>query len=313
MIRLAVRAPVDATEQVLAALLELSPAGVEQVDGDGWVELALYGAPGEVPELEPGEAEIGGVRVHVSASAVPDDWEERWRTFHRPVLVGGRVYLRPPWEPARDRDGEIDVVIDPGRAFGTGAHPTTRLCVELLLELSRTGAGIGPGESGAGDGACAARGSVCDLGCGSGVLSITAAKLGFGPIAALDSDPLAVEATAGNAAANGVGLSQIERIDLRAEPAPAAGLVLANLMRPLLLRVAELMGARRPPALIVSGLLDAEADEVVGAFAPLRERRRLSDSGWCAILLVRHSPTSSTSCSHTTSTSDMRWPARGST
>lgn len=267
MIRLAVRAPIEATEQVLAALLELSPAGVEQVDGDGFVELALYGAPGEVPELEPGEAEIGGVRVHVSASAVPDDWEERWRTFHRPVLVGGRVYLRPPWEPARDRDGEIDVVIDPGRAFGTGAHPTTRLCVELLLEATLD------------------RGSVCDLGCGSGVLSIAAALLGHGPIAALDADPLAIEATTANAAANGVELGRIEASNLREEPAPEADLVVANLMRPLLLRVAELMGRSRPPALIVSGLLDEEADEVVAAFAPLTERTRRSDHGWCAMLL----------------------------
>jgi ribosomal protein L11 methyltransferase len=273
VIRLAVRAPIEATEQVLGALLELSPAGVEQVDGEGFVELALYGAPGEVPELEPGEAEIGGVRVHVSASAVPDDWEERWRTFHRPVLVGERVYLRPPWEPALDRAGTIDVAIDPGRAFGTGAHPTTRLCVELLLERSseRTDAG-----------------SVLDLGCGSGVLSIAAALLGHGPITALDADPLAIEATAFNATANGVEVERIELCNLREQPPPGgADLVIANLMRPLLLRVAELMGERRPPALIVSGLLAGEADEVVAAFAPMTERARRGDHGWCAVLLER--------------------------
>lgn len=273
MIRLAVRAPVEATEQVLGALLELSPAGVEQVDGDGFVELALYGAPGEVPELEPGEAEIGGVRVHVSASAVPDDWEERWRTFHRPVLVGERVYLRPPWEPPLHRPGTIDVEIDPGRAFGTGAHPTTRLCVELLLERS--------GEP-------ATAGSVLDLGCGSGVLSIAAALLGHGPVTALDADPQAIEATASNAAANGVELERIEVANLREQPPPAGtDLVLANLMRPLLLHVADLMSDYRPPALIVSGLLDEEADEVVAAFAPMAQRARRSDHGWCAVLLER--------------------------
>jgi ribosomal protein L11 methyltransferase len=283
VIRLAVRAPLEATEQVLAALLELAPAGVEQVDGDGFVELALYGAPGEVPELEPGQAEVGGVRVHVSASAVPDDWEERWRTFHRPVLVGERVYVRPPWEPAREaswgRPTEIDVVIDPGRAFGTGAHATTRLCVELLLEVAARDGGEPRGSL------CELPRSVCDLGCGSGVLSIAAARLGFGPITALDADPLAIEATTANAAANGVELESIERANLSERAPPAADLVLANLMRPLLLRVAALMPGR-PSALIASGLLEGEADEVVAAFAPLVESRRVADQGWCAVLLV---------------------------
>ncbi|MBA2439354.1 MAG: 50S ribosomal protein L11 methyltransferase, partial [Thermoleophilaceae bacterium] len=133
MIRLAVRAPAEAAELVLAALLELAPSGVEQVDGDGVVELAVYGAPGELPELDVGEAHVGGVRVSVSATEVPEDWEERWKRFHVPVLIGGRLYLRPPWEEATVRPGVLDLPIDPGRAFGTGAHPTTRLSLELLL------------------------------------------------------------------------------------------------------------------------------------------------------------------------------------
>ncbi|MDQ4049754.1 MAG: 50S ribosomal protein L11 methyltransferase [Actinomycetota bacterium] len=255
---------------MLAALLELAPSGVEQVDGDGVVELAVYGAPGELPELDEGAAEVGGVPVTVSATEVPDDWAERWRRFHVPVLIGERLYLRPPWEPRAPRSGVIDLTIDPGRAFGTGSHPTTRLALELLLELS--GAGVG--------------GALCDLGCGSGVLSIAAVRLGFGPVTALDSDPLALEATADNAAENGVTLAAIERFDLRTTPAPAADVVVANLTRPLLLHVAELM-KERPRALIASGLLPGEVDEVVAAFAPLGERRRLSDGGWSALLLER--------------------------
>ena len=268
MIRLAVRAPTAAAEQVLAALLELAPSGVEQVDGDGFVEFAVYGAPGELPELDVGEAEVGGVRVTVRGSEVPGDWAERWKRFHVPVLIRGRLYLRPPWEQAAVRPGVIDLVIDPGRAFGTGAHATTRGCLELLLELAE-------GEG---------RGSVCDLGCGSGVLSIAAARLGFGPVTALDADPLALEATVANACENGVVLERVERANLRDEPPPQAGLVLANLMRPLLLRVAELMEGR-PRALIASGLLDHEADEVAAAFSPLVESRRVSSQGWTAVLL----------------------------
>lgn len=269
MIRLAIQAPAEAAEQVLVALLELAPSGVEQVDGDGTVEFAVYGAPGELPELDPGEAEVGGVRVLVSGTEVPDDWAERWKRFHAPILVGDRLYVRPPWEEGPVRPGVIDLEIDPGRAFGTGAHATTRLCLELLLDVADEDA----------------KRSFCDLGCGSGVLSIAAAKLGLGPIEALDSDRLAVEATAINARDNGVVLEEVRRANLREEPAPAADVIAANLMRPLLLRVAALI-EHRPSALIVSGLLDHEADEVSAAFAPLSERRRLSDRGWTALLLT---------------------------
>jgi ribosomal protein L11 methyltransferase len=264
-----VRAPAAAAEQVLAALLELAPSGVEQVDGDGFVEYAVYGAPGELPALPEGEADVGGVEVLVSGREVPDDWAERWKRFHAPVLVGGKIWLRPPWEMAAVRPGVIDLAIDPGRAFGTGAHPTTRLCLELLLD-------VGP------------RGSFADLGCGSGVLAIAAARLGFGPVAAVDSDRGAIEATVANARANGVALGRVERWDLRSEAPPVADVVVANLMRPLLLRVAELLPAA-PSALIASGLLDEEAGEVAAAFERLgmHEQRRLSDRGWTALLLER--------------------------
>ena len=253
---------------MLAALLELAPSGVEQVDGDEVVELAVYGAPGELPELDRGEAEVGGVRVAVSASEVPDDWAERWKRFHVPVLVGERLYVRPPWEPRTSKAEVIDLVVDPGRAFGTGSHPTTRLALELLLEVSDAGAS----------------GSLCDLGCGSGVLSIAASRLGFRPITALDCDRLALEATLANAGDNGVELAAIERFDLRKLAAPAADVIVANLTRPLLLRVGELM-EERPRVLIASGLLEDEADEVSAAFAPLREGRRITDRGWSALLL----------------------------
>jgi len=250
---------------VLAALLELAPAGLEQVDGEGFVEFALYGAPGELPSFPEGEAEIGGARVTVRGEEVPEDWDERWKRFHVPVLVAGRLYVRPPWEKPALRPGVTEVVIEPGRAFGTGSHPTTRLCLELMLERD-------------------ARGSFADLGCGSGVLAIAAAKLGFAPVIALDSDRGAVEATVANARANAVELARVERFDLRGGPPPGAGVVAANLMRPLLLRLAELMRPR-PPVLIASGLLDHEADDVAAAFAPLAERRRLTLQGWSALLL----------------------------
>ena len=265
LIRLAVRAPAEEGEEVLAALLELVPAGVEQVDGEGEVEYALYGAPGELPALPEGEAEVGGVRVSVSGTEVADDWAERWRRFHEPVLVGGRLRVRPPWsEPASDPD-IVDLVVDPGQAFGTGAHPTTRLSLELLLAL-------GP------------HGSFADLGCGSGVLAIAAAQLGFAPVTAIDSELAAVEATGDNAEANGVVLDSVDRRDLRRGPPPAADVMAANLTRPLLLELAGRL-EQRPSALILSGFLEEEVDEVAVAFTPMVEHRRLFSRGWVALLL----------------------------
>lgn len=252
---------------MLAALLELVPAGVEQVDGDEFVEFALYGAPGELPSLPAGEASVAGVTVQVRGEQVPDDWEERWKRFHAPVLVDGRLYVRPPWEQAAVRPGVAEVVIDPGQAFGTGAHATTRLCLELLLDLEP-------------------RRSLADLGCGSGVVAIAAAKLGFEPVVAVDADRAAVETTARNARANAVRLARVERMDLRGSAPPPADVVVANLMRPLLLAVAERL-APPPAELIASGLLEHEVDEVVAAFAPLSEAARLTGQGWSAVLLRR--------------------------
>src|SRR4051794_25787471 len=267
MIRLAFRAPADQAEIVLAALIELASSGVEEVDGHGFTEFAVYGAAGELPSFPEGEAEVGGVVVHVSGREVPDDWSERWKRFHRPVLIGGRLYVRPPWEEPAVRPGVTEIVIDPGQAFGTGTHPTTALCLELMLDLD-------------------ARGSFADLGCGSGVLAIAAAKLGFAPITAVDAERQAVAATRVNANVNGVALDTVERGDLRNAPAPKADVVAANLMRPLLLRVAELWKGAPPATLILSGLLEHEADEVAAAFAPLQERKRLTSLGWSALLLA---------------------------
>lgn len=248
---------------MLAELVELAPAGFEQVDGDGFVEFALYGAPGELPDLPRGAALVGATQVHVSTTQLADDWVDRWKEFHKPVQIG-HVHVRPPWYEAL-KDG-IDVVIDPAQAFGTGAHPTTRLSLELLLDVPPA--------------------PLVDLGCGSGVLAIAAAKLGFGPVTALDHDPAAIEATLDNARVNGVTLERVERYDLRTNPAPVAPVMTANLMRPLLLRVAELL-PEQPETLIVSGLLEGEEEEVAAAFASLRERRRVRLQGWSALLLTR--------------------------
>jgi ribosomal protein L11 methyltransferase len=269
VIRLALRVRRADADIVLAELLPFAPNGVEQVDDGDVVEYAVYGAPGELPQLGELEAVAGEAFVEVRTTEVADDWGEQWRAFHKPLDIGP-MHVRPPWEPEPPSD-RLDVVIDPGQAFGTGAHDTTRLCLELLSEME-------PG------------GGFMDLGSGSGVLAVAAAKLGWDPVAAVDHERESVAATAENADINEVTVS-VERFDLiRGGPAPTAPTVAANILRPILLAVARAGFDGPPPErLIVSGLLLAEVDGVVEAFARhgLTEAKRLTTTEWAAALLTQ--------------------------
>jgi ribosomal protein L11 methyltransferase len=278
MIRLAVRCKPELAERVLAELVEIVPGGVEEERGETYVEYAIYGPPGEIPELPDIEVAAGDGLVEIETTEIPDDWADRWRDFHEPVIVGDWLVVRPSWEQAEPVAGErIEVVIDPGRAFGTGAHATTALSLELLGELAEE---IPPPD----------RGSVADLGTGSGVLAIAAALLGFGPVLALDHEQPAVEAAAANAELNGAEVA-VERRNLREQAGPAAQVWLANLTAPLLVAVAGLMpgaGEGGPELLIVSGLLTRERGLVADAFGA-RGYRTLAfrESGdWGALRLA---------------------------
>ena len=281
MIRLSVRVAREHAELALAELLALDPRGVEERElDDGSVEYSLYGAPGEVPSLPDVRAAVGPAFVDIATEEVADDWAERWTEFHRPVTISdragrARLRIRPPWAPSGPA-GIPDVVIDPGQAFGTGAHASTRLSLELLLDT------LAPADR--------PPGPLCDVGCGSGVLAIAAARLGFAPVVAVDHDPECLRATRENAARNGLALD-VHRVDIREGPPPPAPTVVANLLRPLLVDLARALRATRaaPDRLIASGLLVEEADEVAGAFSEclgLRELRRVADAGWAALLLA---------------------------
>jgi ribosomal protein L11 methyltransferase len=188
----------------------------------------------------------------VSAARVAVGWEDAWRAFHRPVRAGG-LWIGPPWE--LPPDGEQAVVVDPGRAFGTGAHPTTRACVELLSALPR-------------------RGSLLDAGCGSGVLAVAAARLGYAPLVAADVDPQAVAVAAETAACNGVEVD-VRLLDVVVDPLPAVQVLVANVE----LRVVERVLARRPALLAVtSGYLVEERPTAPG----WRHLERCGLDGWAA-------------------------------
>ena len=245
--------PASEAEPARGVFAGLFPEGFEEVERQAAVELAAYtdGA---------GEARLRERFAAVTASEVAPGWEERWRDFHRPVRVGG-LWIGPPWEsPPRDA---IAVAIEPARAFGTGGHATTRLCLELLVDL---GSELG-------------RGSVLDVGCGSGVLSIAAARLGYRPVRAVDVEPEAVEETRRNARRNGVEV-EVRLADALAAELPPAELVVANIARPTV----EALAARlRCRVLVASGYLDSESVALAG----LRHRERRSAAGWAADVYER--------------------------
>jgi ribosomal protein L11 methyltransferase len=211
-------------------LLEFAAHGFEERDLPEELELAVYGGP-EIAEAL--RASFG----EVSSERVEPGWEDNWRAFHRPVEIG-RLWVGPPWEAPSE--GLLPVVIDPGRAFGTGAHPTTRLCLELLQELEPA--------------------SLLDVGCGSGVLAIAAAKLGFAPVTALDNDPEAIEATLASAEANGVSLN-VRLADVLAETLPSAEIAVCNIGLQVLEEVAPRLKCK---TLIASGFLSSDRPQLAG-------------------------------------------------
>jgi len=248
--RVSVRVARDDAERVGARLLELAPAGLEEAELDDAVELAVY-----VEEEAVGSV-LEGLPA-ARATRVEDGWEDAWRAFHRPVVAGG-LWLGPPWETPRDPSHAI--VIDPGRAFGTGSHPTTRLCVELLASLD-------------------ARGSLLDVGCGSGVLAIAAARLGFAPVLAVDVDPVAVETTRVNAAANDVRV-EASVVDALVDALPRATVAVANvLLRP----VEQILSRLDARMAVTSGYV---ASDTLDAPGWVHTQRRELD-GWAADVFGR--------------------------
>jgi ribosomal protein L11 methyltransferase len=228
-------------EAELLLLLHIFPEGVEELDG----AFAVYA---DEPPV--------GFDV-LGADDVAEGWEDGWRAFHHGVVVG-RFWVGPPWEDPPV--GVEAIVVDPGRAFGTGAHATTRLSLELLQEQPP--------------------GSMLDVGCGSGVLSIAAARLGFTPVSAIDVDEAAVEVTRANAAANGAPGIEARRADAFRDELPAVDLVVANVALDVVEALLPRFDAGRA---ITSGYLERDRPSVDGwSHVDRRER-----DGWAADVFER--------------------------
>lgn len=277
---LTVDAPLEAAELLAAGLWEAGASGVEVRDGEG---TPMPGVPQPAPgralvlawfearqEAEAAAAEHGGEVVEQ-----PDqDWGETWKKGLEPMRIG-RAFVRPSWIAAPTPEGMAEIVLDPGMAFGTGTHPTTSLCLAALSDLlaARPGA------------------SVLDVGTGSGLLAIAAARLGAGRVAGNDNDPVAVRVALENAALNGVALDLNER-DVAGQRGPF-DLVVANILANTLVELAPALTAQLAPGgvILLSGILRPQEEEVRAAYlaaglAPLAGGDR-RDGEWSLLALAR--------------------------
>ena len=274
MLRIAFRVAADDKETVLDALMPLLPTGVcEEPSEDGTVELASVGTAATLPSRETLEAAAGRVLDGFETGEVPADWRARRARYGGGAFVlGGRLVVRSPWDPPAP-DGMLEVVIErTGNAFGSGSHPTTQMCLSLLLDLP-----VG-------------KGGAADLGCGIGTLGIAAARLGWAPVAALDRVEAAVDAARANAQRNGVEL-ECAVADLEAdnfEGFAARELLLVNAPPPVHERVAASL-APEVRQVIVSGIVGTEVGPVRERYAEagLEPAAGFEEDTWAALRLER--------------------------
>jgi len=205
-----------------------------------------------------------------------EDWANSWKAHFKPTRIGSRLVIKPSWESFAPENGDIVLELDPGMAFGTGTHATTRLCLEALEQLIYTEQALVRGKG------------VLDVGCGSGVLGIAAALFGAARVVAIDIDPIAITVTAENAAINGV----TEAVDVSTAPlAEVAGefsLVVANILAEELVKMGSLLTERVVAGgfLILSGILGEREEFVIAGFAalPLTLHDVTRQDEWCCIV-----------------------------
>lgn len=270
-------------EQVELAQLrcwELGATGLEERDQStllqeptpGWV-VVIAAFPDEV-SAQHALSEIHGEYEADIVYVPSEDWATEWRRGFGAQRIGERLLLHPSWEPASSEPGDVVVMIDPENAFGSGDHETTRLVLQALDQR------VAGGER------------VLDVGCGSGVLSIAALRLGATSAVATDIDEDSVVVARRNAELNGVAEGFRASTQRLAEIDGTYDLLLANIETSVLVQMPSDLQARLAPggALILSGILRSERDELVSAYAPMKLEASLEEGEWCACVLGAAEP-----------------------
>ena len=264
-VSLSVWSPPTVQEAIANFLVEQTKRGV-QLKGE-WVtaychegeeaqvchqQLALYYR--DLQQLHPNLPEM-----KVAQKVLPvEDWSETWKSFFKPLIIGKNIVIKPSWEPYEAKPGQVLIEIDPGRAFGTGKHPSTALCLEIL-------------ELVLGESSSEKMGSVfsvLDVGTGTGILGIAAAGLGARRVLGLDLDPEALKVAEENLHRNGVeGIMSVSSIPLH-QLGETYDLVMANLTGPVIIEMAASLSRSVSPKgwLVLSGILSQEMEEVVKSF-----------------------------------------------
>lgn len=267
---------VDAVEMVSDELFALGATGIEERDATTMQRAGV--AEGFVTLVASFDDEVDAAHAVTQLDStlkprvehvVGDAWREGWREFFKPARVGRRLVVRPPWEPWDATGDDVLLTLDPGLAFGTGTHETTRLV------LAQIDARVQAGER------------MLDVGCGSGILSIAAALLGAREIVAIDVDDDSVTVTADNAQKNGVA----DHITVSRTPVDQVSdrfpLVVANIETRVLLPMANALSSRVAAGgiLVLSGILRDQADQVLAAYVQMQLVEQQSEGEWTALVL----------------------------
>ena len=206
-----------------------------------------------------------------------EDWAEAWKAYFPVMRIGRRLVIRPTWRRHRRVLDDVVLALDPGMAFGTGLHPTTRLCLTSLESIADEGR--------------VDRARVLDVGCGSGILAIAAVKLGASEALGVDTDPIAIESTVANARRNRLARRIHARVGSLPSGEPAFDVVLANLIAGVLVPLADSLGTELRPdgTLVASGIFVDREAEVLSAFeaAGLVVQARSSEGDWVALTAIR--------------------------
>ena len=238
------------------------------LSADGGVTDTLAFLKGRFAELS--------IEAKISVSGVnEEDWANSWKEYYKPIKIGERIVIVPAWEKYEAQEGEIIVRMDPGMAFGTGTHETTRLVIKLLEKYIKGGM------------------RVADVGCGSGILAICASKLGAAECKAYDIDPVAVKVANENIKDSGLTNVSCEVSDLlrQVDKSASYDVICANIVADIIIRMMPDVGAlmNESSVILASGIIVERSEDVISAFDEhgFKVVERIDENGWCALAVMK--------------------------